>query len=272
MKLRCMKVGRSGRGGFTLIELLVVIAVIAILATLLLGGLSQAKSQAYQVECMSNLKQVMLAQHLYWPDYKEYVPWPNWAAGADTYAAGWAYAGVALTGEGQIGEFAMPNGPQNGLLWPYLKTATVYMCPLDMMRTNSGAIPPGQDGRPLTYAQLFQQRNCKFISWVCNGAVIDWVDWDILASNATYKNTVFLPGNVLYWEADERFPFDLNDGSSPPSQGLTTRHDNGGNIAAFDGHVEYIKCEKYYAEVDRPGPNNYWFWPGAPDGGYSQGY
>jgi prepilin-type N-terminal cleavage/methylation domain-containing protein/prepilin-type processing-associated H-X9-DG protein len=268
MKLYCKSIARLGREAFTLIELLVVVAVIAIIAAMLLPALSQAKSQAYKVQCMSNLKQIMLAEHLYWPDYKEYVPWPNWAGGIDADAAGWAYTG-----------FSMPNAPQTGLLWPYLKNAKVYMCPVDVMLTNSGAIVPGQNIpiedtslKPLTYAQLYKQRGCQFISYVCNGAVIDWTTFPNVAASATYKNTVFKPGNLLFWEADERFPFDLNDGSSPPSQGLTARHDNGGHIALFDGHVEYIKWAAYYAQVGAPGPNNFWCYPGSEDGGKSLGY
>jgi prepilin-type N-terminal cleavage/methylation domain-containing protein len=76
-------------GGFTLIELLVVISIIAILAALLLTSLGKAKNSGCRAACISNLRQVGLAVHMYAQDNSGRIPYgpvaPPFSHPADFY-------------------------------------------------------------------------------------------------------------------------------------------------------------------------------------------
>jgi prepilin-type N-terminal cleavage/methylation domain-containing protein/prepilin-type processing-associated H-X9-DG protein len=93
------------RNGFTLIELLVVIAIIAILAAILFPVFAQARESARRTTCLSNLKQIGLAMHMYIQDYDEMIP-------------------------SVIHDPALPNDPDFWVIvQPYVKNAQVFYCP-----------------------------------------------------------------------------------------------------------------------------------------------
>src|SRR4051812_21912151 len=62
------------KNAFTLVELLVVIAIIAMIIALLFPALSRAREASQSAACLSNMRQLALAVHLYADDNKDHLP------------------------------------------------------------------------------------------------------------------------------------------------------------------------------------------------------
>jgi prepilin-type N-terminal cleavage/methylation domain-containing protein len=238
---------------FTLLELLVVIAVIAILAALLLPVINNAKNQGAKTADLGNLRQVMMATHVYTDDNKDIMPWPNWDYGRPMHNGvarpGWLYTiNTATSGTAAF------NG-QAGLLWDSLHGGKVLLCPMD----NPAQLYVKSNGTT-------EQRAQQLSTYIMNGAVIGFRSG--YHSNSTpVKITQMLPTDCILFEADERTAFAYNDGSSWPSEGVTTRHSKGATIAAVDGSSSYIRDDNWQSLVDYPGKNSVWCYPFTADGG-----
>jgi type II secretory pathway pseudopilin PulG len=191
-----------------LIELLVVIGIIALLAALLLPTLGRAKSKAYNIVCVNQLKQLGAAARLYADDNDSRMP----------------RAEILPT---------MPVDPQNPLpricdgLGPYVgkaggtNSAAVFKCPTDNL-------------------QMFERQGSSY-EWntELNGRRIDGID-ETRSSNVRIVRVAVVNGEVVD-NTDEqkvlRFP--------PETTPLLLDYENfhprapksGKNVVFMDDHV-----------------------------------
>lgn len=202
----------KSRYGFTLIELLVVIAIIAILAAILFPVFARAREKARQTSCLSNLKQIGLAEKMYEQDYDEVT---------GTYIQN-ASSGVAF-------DYSWID-----LLEPYMKNTQIFECPSNNETYRSGGVGhAGTYGANISDVGIDGLTGRSYL--FCHRKV---ASFQYPAETGIFADT----SGGIYWRYNS---------TTGAIQAIAFLHNEGANVAYMDGHAKWVSRGFVLGEVGK---------------------
>lgn len=211
---------RSSPRAFTLIEMLVVVTIIVLLISLLLPAMKLSLGK--KTTCLANLRQMGNALTLYAVEHDRRLPFDNWR-GVETgnptsVPAGFLYDFKVRDPEAFGGkpQEEVIGHVRTGTRWDFIQGTELYRCPEDPRPTWTGS-----------------EAIHQMTSYPMNGAIGAYGR----KAGKAFSIRAFDHDTVVLFEVDYSFWW---DGSDFPSQGLATRHEEGGNMVNIDGSAEWM--------------------------------
>jgi prepilin-type N-terminal cleavage/methylation domain-containing protein/prepilin-type processing-associated H-X9-DG protein len=206
------------RRGFTLIELLVVIAIIAILAAILFPVFAKAREKARQTSCLSNTKQLILAELQYVQDYDEcFSPYGDHYCPAGSCRHWW------------------------DVIAPYMKNTQILSCPSQ----------PGGEWRDyaINYTHTAGCRGDSALAAIRYPAET-WFFMD-----GQYSSTNTNGYYIAYCRICS--PAGVSSGRDWNGMGAD-RHNDGANCAFVDGHAKWLQKQHLLDGTDTQPKRRFW--------------
>jgi prepilin-type N-terminal cleavage/methylation domain-containing protein len=223
----------KSRFGFTLIELLVVIAIIAILAAILFPVFARAKEAAKQTACVSNARQIGIANSMYVQDNDGIYP-IHYAYNSQPPAGQIGHKGVEVELQPYI-----QGAAGNGLI-------EVFRCPMDAGGPYTSQDVPGATTYWKAYGSSYRFTKCMF-SIIAGESSSNNELRD--TTSIVSESSVQFPAETRIMRDDMMAVFDSRqvpdacnrygyDCPSPYNY-FTKWHSNGGTLIFADSHAKF---------------------------------
>lgn len=253
--------------GFTLVELLVVISIIALLMAVLLPALSKARDLAKRIVCSNHLKTLMTANLIYsqqcdgsFVPVDGYVSNSSGRSGSATFTS-WKENHLfrrimAMGHRHNAGTMLGTSADSSDFLDP-----KEYLCPSDDISKNTASAATSGVSTSYGYNLTEFVRDTAWVGTTtgytknpaCHNAqsikraseklaFTDAIDWWVAWDGADYRK-----GWDMHHQADIT-QYRLTD---PKVYGPTLyRHNEGADVAFYDGHVSYMKKQDIFVIKD----------------------
>ena len=234
------------RRGFTLIELLVVIAIIAILAAILFPVFARAREKARASNCLSNVKQMVLAVMQYVQDYDGFY--------------------MSVYDDSQ---------PVGRIIWaqklsPYVKNDQIFACPSSDADTNMRAQAAGNELQGTRYA--CDMCGDQVIGQAPFGVFTEGWMWPVKEAHFDYPSqTAMIVENRNCWWQHYHPQWQPGLNFVEEGKGLVIVghlgewtypwHQEGFNAGFADGHAKFVTTRKVENSL------RFWSRGGQPDNG-----